>query len=75
VKKTSVYLPERLVRRLKRLARSEGTSEAEVLRRAIAAYTPERDRGTFALARSGDGPGTPIADVPEGELLDGFGGS
>jgi predicted DNA-binding protein len=73
LKKTSVYLPEPLLRRLKRLARSERTSEAEVLRRAIAAYAPERTSGGFALARVADGPGTSIADVPEEELLQGFG--
>jgi len=75
VKKTSVYLSESLIRRLKRLARSEGTSEAEVLRRAIAAYAPARAAGSFALARVADGPGTSIAEIPEEELLEGFGSS
>jgi predicted DNA-binding protein len=74
MRKTSVYLPEPLLRRLKSLARSERTSEAEILRRAIAAYTPEHSEG-FALARVADGPGTSVADVPEEELLRDFGSS
>jgi predicted transcriptional regulator len=75
VRKTSVYLSESLLRRLKRLARVERTSEAEVLRRAIAAYVPDVEAGPFALARSGEGPGTSIAEVSEDELLEGFGSS
>jgi hypothetical protein len=74
VKKTSVYLTEAEVDRLAWLAEREGISQAEVIRKAIGAYTPERlgDRN-FLLARSGEGPGGSIADVPEEELLRGFG--
>ncbi len=73
-RKTSVYLEERHSRRLSELARREGISEAEVLRRAIIAYAPEGagDRD-FVGARSGVGPGDSVADVPEDELLTGFG--
>ena len=74
VKKTSVYLTEAEVDRLRWLAEREGASQAEVIRRAIASYEPRRaaDRD-FLLARSFDGPGGSVADVPEEELLEGFG--
>jgi predicted DNA-binding protein len=74
VRKTSVYLSDAEAARLAALAQQEGISQADVIRRAIRQYIPEQ-RGTrrFALANSADGPGGSIADVPSGELLDGFG--
>jgi hypothetical protein len=74
MRKTSVYLSADEVARLASLAAREGTSQAEVIRRAIRLYEPERhgDR-SFALVASGDGPGDSIADVDEQELLEGFG--
>jgi hypothetical protein len=74
VHKTSVYLNDDEVARLASLAEREGTSQAEVLRRAIRRYVPERhgDR-TFSLARSADGPGGSVADLTEEELFEGFG--
>lgn len=77
MRKTSVYLDDGLARRLARLAREEGRSQAEILRAAIAAYDPppSRDRD-FALAagfaRTDDDP-RPISQIPEPELLEGFG--
>jgi Arc/MetJ-type ribon-helix-helix transcriptional regulator len=72
--KTSVYLTPEEVSRLSTLAQREGTSQAEVIRRAIRLYEPERrgDRN-FSVAASGDGPGGSIADESEGDLLEGFG--
>ena len=74
MRKTSIYLNEKHRRRLARLAREEGTSQAEVIRRAIVSYVPatagSRD---FELTGSGEGPGGSIADVPEHELFEGFG--
>jgi predicted DNA-binding protein len=77
MRKTSVYLGERESRRLAELARSEGRSQAEIIREAIAAYVPmpTRDRD-FALAagfRRRDDDPRPISEIPEDELLDGFG--
>ena len=74
MQKTSVYLSAADVARLASLADREGTSQAEVIRRAIATYEPERrgDR-TFSLVGVVDGPGGSIADVPQDELLEGFG--
>lgn len=75
MQKTSVYLSSEESARLAALAEREGTSQAEVIRRAIRLYEPERagDRD-FALIGIAEGPGGSIADVPEDELLEGFGG-
>jgi Ribbon-helix-helix protein, copG family len=72
--KTSVYLNAEEIARLASLAQREGTSQAEVIRRAIRAYEPERrgDRN-FSLVGSVEGPGGSVADLAEEELLEGFG--
>lgn len=69
-----MYLNEDELARLAAMAYREGTSQAEVIRRAIRTYEPLRrgDRD-FALAASADGPGGSIADLAEEELLEGFG--
>jgi predicted DNA-binding protein len=77
VRKTSVYLTERESARLAELARTEGRSQAEIIREAITAYVPAvKGDGDFALAagfaRVDDDP-RPISEIPEDELLDGFG--
>jgi hypothetical protein len=74
VHKTSVYLTEDEVARLALLAEREGVSQADVIRRAIRQYVPaQRGNRDFALSRAGSGPGGSIADIPDDELLDGFG--
>lgn len=74
MKKTSIYLEDADLARLRRLARQEGRSQAEVIRAAIAAYESRQqpDR-SFALSGAWEGDGTSVADVPEEELLQGFG--
>jgi predicted DNA-binding protein len=74
MRKTSVYLDDDQAERLARLAREEGRPQAEILREAVATYQlkPHQDRN-FALAGSGRGDGSSIADVPEEDLLKGFG--
>lgn len=77
MRKTSVYLNDEQARRLARLARQEGRSQAEILREAVAAYQPppSRDR-RFALAEGFpriDRDPRPISQIPEQDLLDGFG--
>jgi hypothetical protein len=74
MRKTSVYLDEDQAERLARLAREEGRPQAEILREAVATYQPKptQDRN-FVLAGSGYGDGSSIADVPEEDLLEGFG--
>jgi predicted DNA-binding protein len=77
MRKTSVYLDEAQSERLSRLAQEEGRSQADILRAAVDAYEPQtsRDRN-FALAagfrRIDDDPRA-ISQIPEHELLDGFG--
>jgi len=77
VRKTSVYLTERESARLAELARSEGRSQAEIIREAITAYVPAgRGQGGFALAAGFDridADPRPTSEIPEDELLDGFG--
>ena len=74
MRKTSLYLSETDVARLRALAEREGRSQAEVMRRALASYeaslAPDR---RFAIAGSGEGDGRAIADIPEDEMLRGFG--
>ncbi|MGO9903313.1 MAG: CopG family transcriptional regulator [Solirubrobacteraceae bacterium] len=77
MRKTSVYLDDEQAARLARLARHEGRSQAEILREAVAAYkpAPSRDRD-FALAAGFpriDDDTRPISQIPEDELLEGFG--
>ena len=74
MKKTSVYLDESDVERLSRLAAAEGRSQAEVIRAALAAYeTAQTAPRDFDLDGTWDGDGSSVADVPEEELLAGFG--
>jgi hypothetical protein len=74
LRKTSVHLDEEQAKRLARMAREEGCSQAKVLREAVATYQPKPSQNrNFALAGSGHGDGSSIADVPEEDLLKGFG--
>ena len=78
MRKTSVYLTEQESRRLAELARSEGRPQAEIIREAITAYVPAgKGEGDFELAtgfsRVDDDP-RPISEIPEDDLLKGFGG-
>ena len=69
-----MYLDDSDAERLRRLAAEEGRSRAEIIRAALAAYeqarTAPRD---FALDSAWAGDGSSVADVPEEELLAGFG--
>jgi predicted transcriptional regulator len=77
MRKTSVYLDDAQAIRLARLARQQGTSQAEILREAVASYepAPSPDR-SFALAAGFsrvDKDPRPISAIPDDELLEGFG--
>lgn len=77
MRKTSVYLDDQQAEHLAALAREAGRPQAEILREAIAAYRlPSSHDRSFALAtgfrRIDDDP-RPIWEIPEHELLDGFG--
>jgi len=73
VKKTSLYLHETDVLRLRRLAAAEGRTQAEIVRAAVAAYEARSSRRVFALDGVWEGDGTSIADVCDEELMKGFG--
>lgn len=77
MRKTSVYLDDAQVARLSRLAAEEGRSQAEILRAAVDAYEPQASQDRhFALAagfRRVDDDSRAISQIPEHELLDGFG--
>ena len=71
VHKTSVYLSAEEIARLATLAERESTSQAEVIRRAIKQYEPERhgDRN-FSLVGIAEGPGGSVADLTDEALLE-----
>lgn len=74
MKKTSVYLTEAEADTLRILAERQGRSQAAVLREALAVYdehsVPDRN---FEMDGIFDGDGTSVADVPDEELMKGFG--
>lgn len=73
--KTSVYLTEAERKRLALLSRQEGRSQAQILRDAIAQYRPKSPpKRHFQMAGSGASTdGRSVADIPDEELLEGFG--
>jgi hypothetical protein len=73
MKKITIYLDEIAVDRLRRLAAREGRSQAEVIRSAIALYEEQKPDRNFLLAGSWHGDGRSVADIPEEELMRGFG--
>jgi predicted DNA-binding protein len=77
MRKTSVYLDDEQTERLVRLAHEEGRSQAEIVREAIAAYRPasstDRDFALAAGFRRIDSDPRPISEIPDSELLEGFG--
>jgi hypothetical protein len=73
MRKTSVYLTDEQASRLKRIARAEGLPEAEIIRSAIERYPEPQPRRRIHAYAVADGPGGAIEDIPEEELLEGFG--
>ncbi|MEX2620783.1 MAG: CopG family transcriptional regulator [Egibacteraceae bacterium] len=75
MEKTSVYLSDAERERLGHLAAVTGRSQSAIIREAIASYQPAAAGGRdLALTGVADGPAGSIADLPDEELLDGFGG-
>lgn len=74
MKTTTVTIEEETASRLDRIAETEGRSQADVLRDAILLYADrhpaDREFALFGVAESADGR---VADLPEEELLKGFG--
>jgi predicted transcriptional regulator len=77
MRKTSVYLDDEQAARLARLARQEGRSQAEILREAVSTYEPPATRDRQFEVAAGfariDGDSRPISQIPDDELLRGFG--
>jgi len=77
MRKTSVYLDDRQAERLARLALQEGRSQAEILREAVARYEPQKASDRDFEVAAGfpriDRDPRPISQIPEDELLEGFG--
>jgi predicted transcriptional regulator len=77
MRKTSVYLDDEQAARLARLARQEGRSQAEILREAVATYEPPATRDRDFEVAAGfariDGDSRAISQIPNDELLRGFG--
>lgn len=73
MKRTTVYLPDELKAALERTAATRGTSEAEVIRSALAATTAEEahPRPRLPLFQSGD---STLAERVDEVLAEGFGG-
>ena len=70
MRKTTVYLPDELKRRVEETARAQNRSEAEVIRAALEAFTDgERPSPTLPLFTSGQV--IPVDDWDE--ALQGFG--
>ena len=76
MKKTSVYLDDEHAARLRRAAEAEGRSQAEILRDAIMLYMSRGNQPPRRFAMAGIVAvdlGRSVADIPEEELLEGFG--
>ena len=63
MKKTTVYLDPALDRDLSRLARSEGVTKAEIIRRSLSRSVQEADRPRITAIGVGLGPGDVADDV------------
>ncbi len=75
MKKTTVYLEAEVDRALDRLARSQGISKAEAIRRALQAAVRGVDRPRITAIGVGEGPGDVAADVDRHLRETGFGQS
>ena len=80
MKKTSLYLDDEHLHLLKAIAAREHRPQAEIVRDAIALYSREKPDRQFALGRVGPdgtervtGDRRSIADIPDEELMAGFG--
>lgn len=74
MRKTSLYLSDEQSERLAELSRLEGRPQAQIVRDALAQYdAPPNGKRYFAVFGSVSGDGRSAADIPEEELLEGFG--
>jgi predicted transcriptional regulator len=73
--RTTIYLDPGTDRALARLARSEGISKAEAVRRAIAKALEQAPRPRISAIGVGEGPGDVADDVDRHLAESGFGDS
>jgi hypothetical protein len=73
MRKTTLYLPDDLKGSIQRLARAEGCSEAELVRRALTRMVESSERPRPRVPLSSKGLGDPTVALRVDELLDGFG--
>lgn len=77
MRKTSLYLTDADSERLRRLAGREGRSQSDVMRLALAEYEVAhirtKDFAIFSLPVRDGADGRSIADIPDDELMVGFG--
>jgi hypothetical protein len=73
MKKTTLYLPDDLKRRVETIARQEGRSEADVLRDAIAAAVAGRRAPAPRVPLPGVSLGDPTIAERADDLMKGFG--
>jgi hypothetical protein len=74
MKKYTIVLDDEQVERIRRMAEAEMKTEEQLLRDLIGRYAVERGHErVFAMEGVVEGPGGSVADVPEEELLEGFG--
>jgi hypothetical protein len=72
MRRTTIYLPDDLKAALQRTAAATGTSEAEIVRGAVAAATAEHAYPTPMLPLFSSGDPT-LAECVDDALADGFG--
>lgn len=74
MKQITIMLDDEQIERLRRMARAEMRSEDELIRDFINRYAVESGHErVFAMEGIVEGPGGSVADIPEEELLKGFG--
>jgi predicted DNA-binding protein len=77
MRKTSLYLSDNDSERLRRVAEREGRSQSEVVRLALAEYEAVRARtegfALFAVPATALADARSIAEIPDEELMEGFG--
>lgn len=73
MKKTTVYLDESVDRAMARLAKEQGVTKAEVIRRALAVAASRAERPRITAIGVGHGPGDVADDVDRHLEETGFG--
>jgi predicted DNA-binding protein len=74
MKQYTITLDDEQVERIRRMAEAEMKTEDQLIRDIISRYAVESGHErVFAMDGAGRGPGDSVADIPEEELLQGFG--